>query len=193
MTNKILELAKKRKSTRKYSENQFDINDVLYSLEVARHAPSGANEQPWRFIIVDDKETKKRIRVASERGEKILYDNVKGDFKEWLLSHNLNYRKPFLEEAPVLIIVLMKKAAKYARESIWVAIGHILLALEEKGLNSLVYTPTNTEYPKEELNVPIEYKLEVIIPVGYSIDETIKTEKYKLHELMYRNKWGNSI
>ena len=193
MTDKILELAKKRKSTRKYSIKEVDMDDVLYSLDVARFSPSGANEQPWRFIIIDDDEVKSRIREASERGEKILYDNVKGEFRDWLLSHGLSHRKPFLEEAPILIAVLMKKTAKYATESIWVAVGHILLALEERGLNTLVYTPSNTEFPKKELNVPEGYRLEAIIPVGYSEDESKKTGKHSLDEIVYKNSWETPI
>jgi len=169
------------------------MDDVLYSLDVARFSPSGANEQPWRFIIVDDNNVKKRIRAASERGEKILYDNVKGEFRDWLLSHGLSHRKPFLEEAPILIAVLMKKTAKYATESIWVAVGHILLALEERGLNTLVYTPSNTEFPKKELEVPEGYRLEAILPVGYSNDESMKTSKHSLDEVVFKNRWETPI
>jgi len=157
------------------------MEDVLYSLDVARFSPSGANEQPWRFIIIDKAEIKKRIRDASERGEKILYDNVKGEFKEWLLSHGLSHHKPFLEEAPILIAILMKKSAQYARESLWVAVGHMLLALEERGLNTLVYTPSNTGFPQNE---------EAILPVGHSEDDVKKTSKLSLKDLVFRNEWG---
>ena len=81
---------------------------MTYALKVASLAPSGANEQPWRFIIVDNDDTKKRIRAACERGERYLYDNVKGEFKTWLLSQGLSHEKSFLEEAPYLVVVLMK-------------------------------------------------------------------------------------
>ena len=87
----------------------------------------------------------------------------------------------------------MKKTAKYATESIWVAVGHILLALEERGLNTLVYTPSNTEFPKKELNVPEGYRLEAIIPVGYSEDESKKTGKHSLDEIVYKNSWETPI
>jgi len=193
MTDKILELASNRKSTRKYTNKEVNMEDVLYSLDVARFSPSGANEQPWRFIIVDDAEVKKRIREASERGEKILYDNVKGEFRDWLLSHGLSHRKPFLEEAPILIAVLMKKTAKYATESIWVAVGHMLLALEERGLNTLVYTPSNTEFPKKELKAPEGFRLEAILPVGYSDDDSMKTSKLDLNDIVFKNSWETTI
>ncbi len=131
---------------------------VIGALKAARQAPSGANRQPWRFILVDDPELKGRIRRASERGEREMYEKVTGEFREWLLGHGLSQRKPFLEEAPLLVVVLMDRSAPYARESVWVAIGFILLALEESGLSTLPYTPSNTRYPLDELDAPIDRK-----------------------------------
>ena len=189
----ILELAETRRSVRKFSKEKVALEDVLYTLDVARHAPSGANEQPWKFIIVENKDVKRKIKEACEKGEKHLYDNVKGKFKEWLLNQGLSHEKPFLEEAPFLVIVLMKKSAKYSRESVWVAIGHILLALEEKGLKTLVYTPSNTDYPAHELDVPKGYKLEAILPIGHSLEDPTKMVKRGLAESVYMNGWGNPL
>ncbi len=193
MPKTLLDLSKGRRSVRRYIDENVSLDDILYALKVASLAPSGANEQPWRFIIVDDDDTKKRIRTACELGERHLYDNVKGEFKKWLLNQGLSHEKPFLEEAPYLIVVLMKKSAKYARESVWVAIGHMLLALEEKGLSTLAYTPSNTAYPLHELDAPTGFKLEAILPVGHSDDESPKTSRRELSETVFVNKWGNPI
>ena len=192
MNDTILELAKNRHSVRKFSGEDIPLEDIIYSLEVARYAPSGANEQPWRFVIINDTDVKRKVREACERGEKHLYDTVKGDFREWLLSQGLSHKKPFLEEAPFLVAVLMKKSAKYAVESLYVAVGHILLALEERGLNTLVYTPTNTQYPAKVLDVPKEFKLETILPVGYSSGEVKILKKRSLKDSMFMNRWGNT-
>ncbi len=193
MTGRILELATSRKTVRKFSAKPVPMNDILYALDVARQAPSGANEQPWRFIIVTDPDLKKRIRDASERAERNLYANVKGDFREWLLSHGLSNEKPFLEEAPLLVAVLMVASAQYARESLWVAVGHLLLALEERGLSTIVYTPSNTNLPLAELDSPQGFKLEVILPVGYSDDDTPKEPKKDLDEIAFLNRWGEKF
>jgi len=193
MTGRILELATSRKSVRRFSDKPVSMDDILYALNVARQAPSGANEQPWRFIIVTDPDLKKRIREASERAERNLYANVKGDFREWLLSRGLSHEKPFLEEAPLLIAVLMLSSALYARESLWVAVGHILLAMEERGLSTIVYTPSNTDLPLAELDSPQGFKLEVILPVGYSDDETPKESKKDLDEIAFLNRWGEKF
>lgn len=193
MTGRILELATSRKTVRKFSAKPVPMDDIRYALDVARQAPSGANEQPWRFIIVTDPDLKKRIKDASERAERVLYENVKGDFREWLLSHGLSHEKPFLEEAPLLVAVLMVASAKYARESLWVAVGHLLLALEERGLSTIVYTPTNTNLPLAELDSPQGFKLEVILPVGYSDDDTPKEPKKDLDEIAFMNRWGEKL
>jgi len=193
MAKTLLDLSKGRRSVRKYIDENVALDDILYALKVASLAPSGANEQPWRFIIVDDNDTKKRIRAACERGERHLYDSVSGEFKQWLFSQGLSHEKPFLEEAPYLVVVLMHESAKYARESVWVAIGHMLLALEEKGLSTLVYTPSNTVYPLDELDAPTGFKLEAILPVGHSEDQSSRTSRRELSETVFMNKWGNPI
>ena len=190
MTGQVLELATRRRTVREFSTKQVPIDDIFYALEAARQAPSGANGQPWRFIIITEPELKKRIRDASEKAERVLYTKVKGDFKEWLLNHGLSHEKPFLEEASLLIAVLMDASAKYARESIWIAVGHLLLALEERGLSTITYTPSNTNLPLAELNAPQGFKLEAILPVGYSNDEKKKEPKKDLDELVFMNKWG---
>ena len=169
------------------------MGDVIYALHAARQAPSGANGQPWRFIVVDDPDLKERLREASEEGERTLYENVKGEFREWLLAHGLNPSKPFLEEAPLLVAVLMDTSAKYARESVWVAVAHILLALEERGLSTMTYTPSDTGPPLAELDAPQGFKLEAILPVGYSEDETPKEPKKPLDEVAFLNHWGEKL
>ena len=186
----VLELATRRKSVRKFSIKQVLMDDILYALKVARQAPSGANGQPWRFIIITEPDLKKRIRDASEKSEQILYTKIKGDFREWLLNHGFSHEKPFLEEAPILIAVLMNVSTQYARESIWIAMGHLILALEERGLSTITYTPSNPKLPLAELKAPQGFKLEAILPVGYSEDKTLKKTKKGLDEIAFMNKWG---
>jgi nitroreductase len=187
---KINELASRRKSARKFKPDQIPIKAILNVLDTARYAPSGANEQPWRFLLVTDPKLKKRLRESSEKGEREMYAKVSGSFKEWLMEQGLSPVKPFLEEAPVLIIVLMRADAKYARESIWTSIGYILLALEEQGYSTVPYTPSNTSYPFAELEAPKSYRLEAILPVGLSDDDSMKMDRISLNNLVYFNKWG---
>jgi len=78
-----------------------------------------------------------RIRKVCEHVEKQFYSAMKGELKDWLLSRGLSWRKPFLEDAPILVLVLSQTKAPYSSESVWLAIGYILLALEELGLGTV--------------------------------------------------------
>ena len=191
MTQKVKKYAEGRRSVRAFKRKPVPIDIILDVLDTAHYAPSGANEQPWRFIIIDDPDTKRKIREASEKGEREMYEKVSGSFKDWLLTQGLSPVKPFLEEAPVLIAVLMSSTAKYARESVWVAVGYILLALEEYGLRTVPYTPSNTSYPLEVLAAPKDYRLEVILPIGLPDDDSQRTDRMSLESLVYYNLWGN--
>jgi nitroreductase len=193
MRARINQLAKRRRSIRKFNKEPVSMHIILDILETAHYAPSGANEQPWRFIIIDDLEIKKKIRTSSEKGEKEMYAKVSGSFKEWLLKQGLSPNKPFLEEAPILIVVLMRAGAKYARESIWTAIGYILLALEEHDYSTVPYTPSNTDYPLKVLDAPKEYRLEAILPVGKPDDDSPRTERTPIESLIFHNRWGREL
>ena len=78
----LFELARKRKTVRKFADNKVMLEDILYCLNVAREAPSGMNAQPWRFVIVDDEEIKAKIREICEKGEREFYRKVGGNLKK---------------------------------------------------------------------------------------------------------------
>jgi iodotyrosine deiodinase len=126
----ILELAHSRKTVRSFSQEPVDLNKVMQAVEVAGEAPSGANYQGWRFSVILNQCIKQRIREASEKGEKAFYEKVSGDWKEWLNEKKLSHSKPYLEDAPVLLVVFDCNDVPYFTESVWLAIGYLLLALE---------------------------------------------------------------
>jgi len=116
--------------------------------------PSGANFQPWRFMIITDSHIKKKVRKVCELGEKRFYSQVKGDLRDWLLKRDFDWKKPFLEEAPVLLLVLSDARAPYSTQSVWLAIDYILLVLEELGLITVTYTPSDSKAIQEEVGIP---------------------------------------
>ena len=179
----VEELAKRRKSVRKFKSDSFDVRLLLECIDVAKEAPSGSNAQPWHFVIVGDKKLKKELREVCERGERKFYSNVRGKLAEWLKEKGLNWEKPFLTHAPYVVAVFSHKRSPYSRESVWIAVGYFLLALEEKGLASLTYTPPNREEVAEVLNCPNDYRLEVLIPVGYSADEKGKEPRKSVEKI----------
>jgi len=122
------------------------------AIRTAAGAPSGANQQPWTFVAISDPAVKARIRAAAEGEEKAFYDGRAGD--EWLKALKAlgtDWRKPFLETAPWLIVIFQQRWGVspegrkvkhyYAPESVGIATGFLIAALHQAGLASLTHTP----------------------------------------------------
>ncbi len=191
----VLSLASKRRSIRRYRRDSINIGDVLYAIKAALQAPSGANMQPWRFVVVVDPKMKVRLREVCEEWEKRFHESptLPAWFREWLRRRGITWRKDFLTDAPVLVAVAAYKKAPYARESTWLAIGYLLLALEERGLASLTYTPPNPRRVAAILGIPEDYTLETIIPVGLPGEDKAKEPRMSLREAVYLDSWGKQL
>ncbi|MET1160394.1 MAG: nitroreductase family protein [Thermoprotei archaeon] len=185
----VLELARRRRSIRVYKEEPVALEDVLYAIETAIEAPSGANRQPWRFILVTDNTLKAKIRAVCEKYEKKLHssEGLPSWFREWLAERRITWRKEFLTSAPYLLLVLADTRQPYWRESTWLAVGYLLLALEEKGLASLTYTPPNPRAIAELLGIPRHFSLETIIPIGKPGEYKEKELRMKLERVLCYN------
>ncbi len=190
MAPSIIELATRRKTVRALAKTAVDLEDVLYCVRVAVQAPSGANRQPWRFIIIDDPEMKEKIRARCEEQEKRFHETVEAGLRQWFRSKSITWQKPFLTDASVLLAVFSDRKMPYARESTWLAIGYIILALEEKLLSTVTYTPSYPENVRTVFDAPEQYKLETILPIGYSADPKPKEERRPFESFIYRNLWN---
>lgn len=189
MERNILDLAAGRTSHRRFKQEPVEFDDLLYALEAARQAPSGANRQPWRFIIVEDPKVKEDLREVCETIEFSYHRTVPEWMKEWMAKRGITYKKPFLTEAPYLVGVISKSDEPYAKESVWLAIGFVLLALEQVGLGTFTYTPSETKLVEKVLRVPEGYRLETILPIGRPVEKRVK-ERKTLNDLTFHDHWG---
>lgn len=164
----ILRAIKNRQSSRAFSSEAVSHEAIARILEAGRHAPSGANQQPWHFIVITDPVIKREIRVACERVEARLHGFPPKLLGNWMKEHAITEEKAFLESAPVLIAAFFDPKAPYAIPSVWLAIGFILLQTEEEGLSSLPYTPAGAEL-NAILSVPEALRLAAILPIGKGI------------------------
>jgi len=168
----------KRRSYRHFSSKPITKQIISDILMTASSAPSGANKQPWIFCAISDIEIKKKIR---EEAEKIEYEAyTKKMSKEWKkeLKHlKTGWKKEFLEKAPWIIVVFKKtheivngekKKNYYINESVGLATGLLIAAIQNVGLNSLTYTPSPMGFLSEILNRPNNEKPYMVIPIGYS-------------------------
>ncbi len=166
-----------RRTVRDFSENEVPLETIEKAILAAGTAPSGANMQPWRFVVIRDKEIKRKIRVAAEREE---YESYHGRMSEkWLRRLALlgtDEHKPFLEIAPYLIVVFRinsivedgeTEPTYYSQESVGIAVGMLLAALHSAGLATLTHTPSPMRFLQEILNRPKTEIPFVLIPVGY--------------------------
>ncbi len=186
----LIELVRKRRSVRRFRRDPIPEEDLKYILDFAHYAPSGANRQPWRFVIVKDPELKREIRRICEDIEREYYKHVPKWFMEFAKSRNIDWRKPHLEEAPVLIHVFGYRRSPHWKESVWLMIGYLLIAAALKGYATLTYTPSDTRWANKFFDVPENWGLETIINIGYPAQEPSFPGRYELNEICYLEKWG---
>jgi nitroreductase len=178
------QLMSRRRSVRFMSSRPVPRECIESAVRTAASAPSGANQQPWRFVIVDDPETKRELREAAEHEER---ENYESRFPEhWLKALSplgVDWRKPFLEESPVLIVVFKevhgvaadggKVTHYYVNESVGIACGLLIAALHNMGLTTLTYTPNPMGFLSRILQRPSNERPYLVLPVGYPAEKTM--------------------
>ena len=176
-SEKFYKLINQRRSVRDFDNKSFDINIINNAILAAGTAPSGANLQPWHFVVIKNKEIKNKIKIAAEKEEQEFY-NSKAP-QEWLdalkpLGTDPN--KDFLEKAPYLIAIFEKKFSMngrqkvknyYVRESVGIATGILISCLHLSGLAMLTHTPSPMTFLNKILKRPLNEKPFVLLVVGY--------------------------
>ena len=192
MKTELLELMKNRRSIRKYRKEPVPLEKIYKILEAGRYAPSGANLQPWIYILVTDNKLKEKIRREAEKMERNFHEKAPNKLKNWLKEQKITPEKSFLTEAPALIVVAGFTKAPYWLESTWISIAYILLYAESQNLGTLTYTPSYMAFLKKLLNIPEDYRPVAILPIGYPAERpSPKTRPRKtLEEIAYQNKHG---
>ena len=176
----FFELLNLRRTVRDYSDRDVPFELIEKAIATAGTAPSGANLQPWRFVVVKDAEIKRKIREAAEKEEYESYHNRMSE--KWLrrlAPLGTNEHKPFLDIAPYLIVVFRinsfvedgeTEPTYYSQESVGIAVGLLLAALHNMGLATLTHTPSPMKFLQEILGRPKNEVPFVLIPVGYPAD-----------------------
>ena len=194
-----------RRSVRTFSADPVPLDVLDECLLSSGSAPSGANRQPWTFVVVTDPAKKCAIRLAAEEEERKSYAERMDD--EWLAALEplgTNWEKPFLETAPVLIVVFRhafgcepgpwsrSSAAHdatyqnyYTQESVGIACGFLIAALHHAGLATLTHTPSPMGFLARVLDRPDNERAFLLLPVGYpSSDCTVPDIEKKPLELL---------
>jgi iodotyrosine deiodinase len=175
---------KKRRTVRQFSDRPVPRRIIENCIRAAGTAPSGANRQPWSFVVVSDSEVKRQIRKEAEKAEGEFY-HKKTNLKwvEELKPLGTNEHKPFLEIAPYLIVIFAqryglladgsKRSHYYVNESVGISTGILLSALHHAGLACLTYTPSKMGFLNHLLSRPSNERPFLIMVVGYPDKEAV--------------------
>ncbi len=168
----------RRRTVRDFSERSVPREIIESCLRTAGTAPSGANQQPWQFVVVCEPGVKARIRKAAEAEEAEFYARRATD--EWLdalAPLGTDADKPFLELAPYLIAIFYEAYGKdaagqrvkryYPMDSVGIASGLLIAALHHAGLATLTHTPSPMAFLNEILDRPDNERPFLLLVAGY--------------------------
>ena len=188
-STQFLEQVQTRRTVRDFSSKPVSFALIENAIAAASTAPSGANQQPWTFVVVSNASVKQQIREAAEAEERENY--ARRMSQEWLdtLAHlGTDWHKPHVEDAPYLIVVFRQAYAiewddetqterqikhYYSEESVGIAVGILLTSLHLAGLATLTHTPSPMKFLSEILNRPSNERAFVLIPVGYPKEDAM--------------------
>jgi iodotyrosine deiodinase len=167
-----------RRCIRSFSERPVARDIIESCIGTAGTAPSGANKQPWHFVIVTDPNRKQEIRTAAEQQERQFYKKIQDtQWADALKPLGTGIEKPFLTQAPYVVVIFAQRFQKdpegnidkhyYVTESVGIAVGFFQAALHQAGLASLVYTPAPMGFLNDLLDRPSNERAFCICPVGY--------------------------
>ncbi len=171
----------RRRSVRQFSTDAVPFELISNAVAAAGTAPSGAHQQPWTFVVVSEPETKAKLRAAAEAEERRNYaGRMSAEWVAALAPLGTDELKPHLTDAPYVIVVFeqvyglradgSKAKHYYARESVGIAVGYLLVALHEAGLVALTHTPSPMGFIRALLERPANERPFCVIPVGYPAD-----------------------
>lgn len=175
-----------RRSVRFFSDEPVPREAIELAIKTASTAPSGAHRQPWTFVVISDPDIKTQIRVAAEEEERKSYEGgrMPPDWLEALAPLGTDWRKPYLETAPYIVVQFEQitgfdaegspQKNYYVRESCGIAAGMFIAALHQMGLCTLTHTPSPMGFLSKILGRPKNERPFILFPVGYpTADATV--------------------
>ena len=174
----------RRRTVRHFSDRTVAREVIEDCLLAAGTAPSGANLQPWHFVVVSDPAIKHRIRVEAEKEEHEFYTRKSPQaWLDALAPLGTDENKPFLETAPYLIVIFAQSYGVladgrrvknyYVQESVGIATGMLITSIHNAGLVSLTHTPSPMGFLNEILGRPANEKPFLILVVGYPAEDAV--------------------
>ena len=168
-----------RRSVRFFSAEPVPAEMIELAVAAANTAPSGAHQQPWKFVAVGDPALRHRIREAAEEEERINYEGgrLPEAWREALGPLETDSDKSYLDTVPWIVVAFAEKSTPmpdgrlrknyYVNESVGIACGLVIAALHTMGLATLTHTPNPMAFLTEILERPTTERPYILFPVGY--------------------------
>lgn len=180
----FFEAANRRRTVRDFSKRSVPDDVVFDCIRTAGTAPSGANLQPWHFVVVKNTAKRNELRIAAEKEEREFYAHrAPQEWLDALEKIGTDSSKPFLEKAPVLIAIFVQRYSErpdgtqvkhyYATESVGIATGMLIMALHHAGLVSLTHTPSPMRFLNEVLDRPQSERPFLVLAAGYPASDAV--------------------
>ena len=168
----LMEIIRNRRSVRKYKSKPVSEKDIEYVLQAARLAPSWRNNQCWRYIVVTDEDSRKKITAGGRWADRAA-------------------------EAPVIIVGCAdptksgdKDGKPYYMLDMGISIEHMILAATERGLGTCwIGGGFDEKVVKETLGIPENIRAVALMPLGYADESPAPKDRKSLEEITSRNKW----
>ncbi|HWI41506.1 MAG TPA: nitroreductase family protein [Verrucomicrobiae bacterium] len=182
-----LEAIRTRRSVRKFSDRPVEPEKLQAVLEAVRQAPSWANLQCWRLVVVQDPEVKRQI---SELSYVESFFAPKG--------YKSNPAKKALAEAPVVVVACANPAdsgelhgQQYYLADMGIALQNMMLAAHDQGLGSVYVGVYDEEAICDLLDIPADVRVVGLFPLGYPLDPSVKDgpPRKGLEEVVFHGKW----
>ncbi len=175
----------RRRTIRDFAPTPVPFALIEQAIQAAALAPSGANQQPWSFVVVSDPQLKQQLRAAAEAEERESYARrMSQAWRDALAPLGTDWHKPHITQAPYVIVVFeqayglehgpageVKVKHYYVKESVGIAVGFLLAALTHAGLATLTHTPSPMGFLATLLERPSNERPYLLIPVGYPADD----------------------
>ena len=192
-SNNFLETMSSRRTVRDYSSRAIPPSVIKNAIRTAGTAPSGANMQPWHFVVVTNPGVRTRIREAAEAEEIEFYTHrASAEWLEALAPLGTDQNKPFLESASCLIAIFLKKFSGpkngkrqknyYTSESVGIASGMLISALHYSGIATLTHTPSPMRFLNDILERPKDERPYLLLVAGFP-ERGAMVPDIKRHEL----------
>ncbi|WP_455367967.1 nitroreductase family protein [[Eubacterium] cellulosolvens] len=207
MTCQKIDFIKRRRSIRHYLPKKVEFNKILKIIDAAAYAPSAHNAQPWRYIIVDEPNTKKILSeaMAEEWDKDLRNDGIDSRLRRKLTTDSVNLFK----NSPVIITACidMKDMIKYpdekrqlleyllAIQSVAASIQNLLLQASIEGLGATWYCAPLfcQEVVQNILELPVNIHPQALITIGYPAEDPSPPFRFKMNDIVYYNRWGASL